>query len=72
MVAVTFRLSEVGRLEFPLAEAEPWDAVLQRCKAQTGVDPGAVISVRRGAVLGKDDLILDGDEVDVFPAISGG
>ena len=72
MVAVTFRLSETGRVEFPLQEEEPWAAVLQRCRIETGVDPGAVIAVRRGTVLNKDDRIEDGDEVDVFPAISGG
>jgi molybdopterin converting factor small subunit len=72
MVAVIFRLSETGRVEFPLAEDQPWSMVLQRCRTQTGVDPGAVIAVRRGTVLGKDDLVQDGDEVDVFPAISGG
>lgn len=72
MVTVIFRLSEVGRVELTLSVSERWESVLQRCRVQTGVDPGAVIAVRRGTVLGKDDLVEDGDDVDVFPAISGG
>lgn len=72
MVAIAFRLSEVGRVELTLTGPERWESILQRCIAKSGVDPGAVISVRRGTVLSNDDLIEDNDEVDVFPAISGG
>ena len=72
MVVVTFKLSEVGRVELTLNGPERWETVLKRCSATSGIDPGSVIAVRRGTVLGKDDLIKDGDNVDVFPAISGG
>lgn len=72
MVVVTFKLSELGRVELTLAGPERWEAVLKRCSAQSDIDPGSVISVRGGTVLRQDDLVKDGDSVDVFPAISGG
>lgn len=72
MVVVTFKLSEVGRVELTLTEFERWEEVLKRCSDISDIDPGSVIAVRRGTVLRKDDLIKDGDNVDVFPAISGG
>ena len=72
MVAITFRLSEIGRIEIPLAGSEKWKAVIDRCTTLTGVEPGAILAVRKGTVLRGQDIVEDGDEIDVFPAISGG
>lgn len=72
MVAVNFKLSEVGRVEFPLPAPLPLHAVLQQCTALTGYTPGGFIAVRRGKVIGSADLLEDGDDVDIFPALSGG
>lgn len=72
MVAITFRLSELGRVELTLSGPERWESILRRCSEETGLEPGSVIAVRAGMVLKSSDLIVDGDAVDVFPAISGG
>lgn len=72
MVVIFFRMSEVGRIELTLTGPERWESVLRTCSEKTGVEPGAIIAVRDGAVLGSHDLIADGDCVDIFPAISGG
>jgi hypothetical protein len=72
MVSITFRLSEIGRIEIPLAGPEKWESVLDRCAARAGVEPGGVLAVRGGTLLRGPDLIEEGDEIDVFPALSGG
>lgn len=37
-----------------------------------GIDPNAIIIVLGGKVLLNNSEINDGDEVDVYPALSGG
>lgn len=72
MVIITFRLSEIGRIEIPLTGTEKWETVVQRCAAHAGVALGGILAVRRGTLLRGADLIEDGDEIDAFPALSGG
>ncbi|MGW8195618.1 MAG: MoaD/ThiS family protein [Desulforhopalus sp.] len=72
MVEIHFRMSEVGRIEITLTGPERLENVLRRCSEKTGIEQGAIIAVRDGAVLGSSDLIADGDCVDIFPAITGG
>lgn len=56
----------------PLSKQETLATVLQQCRRQAGIEFGGIIAVRCGKVMTKSDLVLDGDEIDVFPAISGG
>lgn len=72
MVIVNFRLSEIGRVEISLNDPEKWETLVKRCAARSGFEPGTILAVRRGTLLQGDDLIADGDEIDVFPALSGG
>ncbi|MGB3213120.1 MAG: hypothetical protein WBB19_20625 [Desulforhopalus sp.] len=72
MVSVNFKLTDIGRIEVSLGKHEPLSTVIQRCAAQAGIDLGGIIAIRRGKVLKKSDLVEDRDEIDVFPALSGG
>lgn len=72
MVTVNFKLTDIGRIEIPLGRQETLATVLQQCRRQSGITPGDIIAVRCGKVISKNDLVQDGDEIDVFPAISGG
>ncbi|HBG20327.1 MAG TPA: hypothetical protein DDY32_13910 [Desulfobulbaceae bacterium] len=72
MVIVNFRLSEIGRVEISLNDPEKWEALVQRCAARPGIELGTILAVRRGRLLQGDDLVADGDEIEVFPALSGG
>ncbi len=72
MVTVNFKLSDIGRIEIPLSRQETLATVLQQCRRQAGIELGGIIAVRYGKVITKNDLVQDGDEIDVFPAISGG
>ena len=72
MVIVNFKLSEIGRMEVSVEKCETLATVLRQCTAQAGFELGGIIAIRQGTVLKKSDLVGDGDEIDVFPAISGG
>ncbi len=72
MVTVNFKLSEIGRMDVRIEKSENLATVLQKCAAQAGFELGGIIAIRQGTVLKKSDLVGDGDEIDVFPAISGG
>ena len=72
MVTFNFRLTARGKVQFPLAGPEKLEIALQQCAAGEGIRLGGYIAVRKGTVVAADDLIEDGDDIDVFPAISGG
>lgn len=72
MVTVNFKLTDIGRIEIALRRQETLATVLQQCRRQSGIELGGIIAVRCGKVITKNDLVQDGDEIDVFPAISGG
>lgn len=72
MVTVNFKLTDIGRIEVSIEKHETLAIVLQQCTVQAGVELGGIIAIREGKVLKKSDLVGDGDEIDVFPAISGG
>lgn len=72
MVTFNFRLTERGKVQFPLSAPETLDLILQQCAAEEGITLGGYIAVRKGKVITAGNLIADGDFIDVFPAISGG
>lgn len=72
MVSVNFKLTDVGRVEIKLEKQETLGTVLKQCIVQTGIELGGIIAIRGGKVLKENDLVKDRDEIDVFPAISGG
>ena len=49
-----------------------FEMVLDQFALKSGCEVGSVIAVRNGKVLGLQDVVLDGDVIDVYPAISGG
>jgi len=71
-VTFNFRLTERGKVDYPISRPETLDTVLQQCAAGEGITLGGYIAVRKGTVITAGDLIAEGDVVDVFPAISGG
>ena len=72
MVRVTFKLTAVGRVELDLPTPLLFKEVLHHCVAKTGYTPGGYIAVRKGKVVSLGDMIEEGDELDIFPALSGG
>ncbi len=72
MVRVTFKLTEVGRIEIDLPTPLLFKEVLQHCVVRTGYTPGGHIAVRKGKVVSLGDMVEEGDEIDIFPALSGG
>lgn len=72
MVGVNFKLTDIGRIVVSLEKDQTLATVLQQCTGQAGIELGGIIAIRQGKVLKESDLVEDGDEIDVFPAISGG
>ena len=72
MVSFDFKLTEGGKVDFPLSAPEKLDTVVKQCAAGEGLSLGGYIAVRNGKVITGDTLVAAGDSVDIFPAISGG
>ena len=72
MVTVHFKLSSIGKVELPLVKQTSWEELLEKCAESHTVDRSGIIAVLDGKVLSKEDMITDGDVINVFPAISGG
>lgn len=72
MVTIHFRLTDIGRLEVHVEEPVTLAAVLKKCTARADFALGGIIAIRKGRVLKERDLVQDGDELDIFPALSGG
>ncbi|MEE4134740.1 MAG: hypothetical protein V2I32_01575 [Desulforhopalus sp.] len=72
MVILHFKLSPLGRVDLNLAAPLALTDLLSRAVEQKDVKIGGTMVVRRGRLLGEDELIYDGDELDIYPALSGG
>lgn len=72
MVIVNFKMTDIGRVEVAVAKQQPLAKVLLQCTNLTGIEIGGVIAIRQGQVINENSIIEDGDEIDIFPAISGG
>ncbi|WP_176761019.1 MoaD/ThiS family protein [Desulforhopalus singaporensis] len=72
MVKINFKLIEPGMVELELDCPTSWEEVFSRCVQDSGLRTKSVLAIRRGAVLRPDDRIEDGDQIEVFPALSGG
>lgn len=72
MVKVNFKLSEAGSVSLSIDAPEPLETVLKLSAAKAGLELGGYIAVRAGKVVTGNDIIGKDDEVDIFPAISGG
>lgn len=72
MVSFDFKLTEGGKVNFPLLSPEKLDTVVKQCAAGEGLSLGGYIAVRNGKVINGDTMVTAGDSVDIFPAISGG
>lgn len=72
MVTVYFRLTDAGEVEVEAAGGKTLEWVLQKSAAQAGIELGGVIAIRDGKVITAETSIIDGDKIDVFPALSGG
>jgi len=72
MVKVTFKLSDAGTVNLEIDQPVKFDEVLKKSALKANVELGGFIAVRNGKVITADDFVEQNDEIDVFPAISGG
>ena len=72
MVIINFKMTDFGRVEVAVAKQQLLSTVLLQCSNLTGMEIGGVIAIRQGKVITKNSIVEDGDEIDIFPALSGG
>lgn len=72
MVTVNFKLTDTPPVLLEVNGPESFENILARCVTQNKMQLGGIIAVRRNKVLSARDLVRDLDEIDVFPALSGG
>lgn len=72
MVILHFRLTDLDEVRVDAAEPQPLIEVLEQAAKQAGIELGSIIAVRSGEVITVEAMVKNGDEIEVFPAISGG
>ncbi len=72
MVTVNFKLMDIGTIRVDIHKPETMAKVLQLCCTKPNVDFATIMAVRNSTIVKIDDLVEDGDVIDIFPAISGG
>jgi hypothetical protein len=72
MVTVNFNLLDIDTVQVHINEPEKFERFLQRCTSKAGIELGGCIAVRENRVLKGMDLVRDLDNIDIFPALSGG
>lgn len=72
MVTVNFKLTGTAPVLLEVNGSENFENILERCATQSKMQIDGIIAVRKDKVLSARDLVRDLDEIDVFPALSGG
>ncbi len=72
MVTIYFKLTDTGTVQLDVSGPESLESLLERCEAGSGLELGGFIAVRKNRIITGKDLVEDFDEIDIFPALSGG
>ncbi len=72
MVTINFKLTNKDKVVLEINAPEKLSQLLPIAAQKAGVTLGGFIAIRSGKVITKKDLIETCDEINIFPAISGG
>lgn len=72
MVKLFFKMREVGSVELKLDSPATLQDVLELGAKQAGIELGSYIAVQKGKVVPATEIIQGEEEIDIFPALSGG
>jgi len=72
LVKINFKLSDIEPMEIQIKRPETLDHVLTLCREQASIDIGEFIGIRNSRVITGEQIVENGDEINIFPAISGG
>ena len=73
MVKLNFKLSDLKSLEIEIVKPETLAHVLALYRERTSIDDiGGFIATRNSRMITLNQIVEDGDEINIFPAISGG
>ena len=72
MVLINFKLTNKDKVTLEISAPEKLSHLLPIAAQKAGVKLGGFIAIRNGKVITKEHLIETSDEINIFPAISGG
>ncbi len=72
MVTIHFKLTDTGTVQLDVSGPESLESLLERCEADCALELGGFIAVRKSRIITGKDLVEDFDEIEIFPALSGG
>lgn len=72
MVIINFKLTNADKVTLEISDPEKLSQLLPIAAQKAGVKLGGFIAIRNGKVITKKHLIKTCDEINIFPAISGG
>jgi sulfur carrier protein ThiS len=72
MVTINFKLTDADKVILNINSPEKLNKLLQIAARKAGVELGAFIAVRNGKIITEKHWVEACDEINVFPAISGG
>ena len=72
MVIINFKLTNADKVAIKINAPEKLSQLLPIAAQKAGVKLGGFIAIRNGSVITKEHLIEICDEINIFPAISGG
>ena len=72
MVTVNFKLQDRESVKLAVDQPQRLEQILARCSDQSAIAWGGFIAVRNNAIITGSDWVEDLDEIDIFPALSGG
>ena len=72
MVIINFKLTNADKVSLEISAPVKLSKLLPIAAQKAGLKLGGFIAIRNGKVITKDHLIENCDELNIFPAISGG
>ncbi len=72
MVTIHFKLFDAGTIQLEIDKPTRFNELLKRCPLHLDEKKGGFIAVRNHSIITGNELVSDSDEIEVFPALSGG
>ena len=72
MVIINFKLTNADKVTLEITAPGKLSELLPIAAQKAGVKLGGFIAIKNGKVITKEHLIDTCDEINIFPAISGG
>ncbi|SMC54715.1 Sulfur carrier protein ThiS (thiamine biosynthesis) [Desulfocicer vacuolatum DSM 3385] len=72
MPVLNFKLTNKDKVTLEISEPQKLGKLLPVAAQKAGIKLGGFIAIKNGKVITREHLVENGDEINIFPAISGG